>query len=264
MENEVEKDTIYKMEIPEIIIIILIIFLWFLSIRKFTKQFERIRTTHYREIPYSYQSKTFNENKITIVKRETDSVIYAAQPKLTRSKSFPSDQINNSNSNNSGFKNNSKNCSTEAINYKEFTSNHSINNNVCRKKSTSNTQIYVAEYSTRPLSKTVKTTSGSLSPILVEFDCSPKKFNSGLISSTLNETNIHSNYLMPINSNLINPSLIPPIVRRSLLDLHRRSVEHVTSSQIQHKGLKKDDFIYKSFERTDSTNERSHFLESPV
>jgi hypothetical protein len=203
------------MEIPEILIIGVIILLWLLSIKKFTKQFERIRTTHYREIPYSYHATKINDNKITIVQHETDSIIHAATYKTSRSKSLPSDQY--------------KIIDDNETNKNKSSSNSENNSPQNKKNELKLKRISISNCALK---------SDSLSPIVVEFDASPKKLGS---ICTFN-----------IKSNLINPLLIPPIVRRSLLDLHRRSAEHL-AIQMPHRDYPIDTYFHKSCDRVNKT-----------
>lgn len=55
----------YFIRLPELIVIGFILMLWILALRKFFKNFDKIRTTHYREIPYKYRIKDpENLNKV--------------------------------------------------------------------------------------------------------------------------------------------------------------------------------------------------------
>ena len=235
------------MEIPEILIIGVIIFLWLLSIKKFTKQFERIRTTHYREIPYSYHAKKIND-KITIVKHETDSIIHAASYKTSRSKSLPSDQYKIIDDNET--KNTASNSENSSPQYRKKDDKLQINKIKLQRKSISNQQLFISNAQNSPLKSK---NSDSLSPIIIEFDASPKKLGS------ISAFDTNSKYLYSQqNRNLINPLLIPPVVRRSLLDLHRRSAEHL-AMQMPQKEF--SSYFHKSCDRVDKSDV---FIESNV
>ena len=242
------------MEIPEIIIIALIIILWLLSIKKFIKQFERIRTTHYREIPYSYYSKKINDNKITIVKRETDSIIHIAPQKISRSRSLPSNQFQNKSISEKNFDINNKNTNNSpSTTHIQNSSNQIYNSFNLKRKSISNNELCKQSSISSPFKSLIlnKKNADSLSPIIFEFDASPKK----IVQSK--DSNLHENptrFLFSPNKNLINPLLIPPIVRRSLLDLHRKSAEHLNYTT--QKAMYKNAIFFK-------TNE-NEFVESPV
>lgn len=315
------------MEIPEIIIIAIILILWFLSIRKFTKQFERIRTTHYREIPYSYKSqKLVHDNKITIVKRETDSVIYAPSIKrMSRSKSYPSVHSNENVITNVKSENN-----INTINNERKASNKDEIMNEIRKRSRSernvnnryynmtlNSQTYNDNYTSITSNSALHNHRGSTAevksihyikcipaddsrlPFLVELDGSPRRINQYLYKAAdkssydsikaeirrnsqlltiqnergyqkgekkqKNVLSKQAEYNTSISSEedhqYIDPFLIPPIVKRSLLDLHRRSAEHISSTLAQ-KNLNKKNNVFKSVDRVNI--EKTRFLESPV
>lgn len=217
--DSIDKSNSFKMELPEILIIAFIIFLWLLTIRKFIKQFERIRTTHYREIPYSYRTKKMNDNKIIIAKHETDSIIHAIPFKTTRSKSLPSDQYKDKNKANPSSVNSSPEKNRDEICGNNF-----------QRKSISSHQLFNTNDSIGMKN------SDSLSPIIIKFDSSPKKIGSMKFSTNAFNDNYSKPsfvYVKNETRDLINPFLIPPIVRRSLLDLHRRSAEHITIQMIQ-------------------------------
>lgn len=79
-----------EMRTPEICVIILILCLWVLSLRKLVKHFDKLSSTHYREIPYKYRLKDpENIANIKIVNNQNESVIYSRDPvKSLRSKSI--------------------------------------------------------------------------------------------------------------------------------------------------------------------------------
>lgn len=77
--NEFTND--YYIRLSEIIIIVFILILWILSLRKFFKHFEKIRTTHYREIPYKYRLKDpENLSKVRVCRYPSQSVIFTNDP----------------------------------------------------------------------------------------------------------------------------------------------------------------------------------------
>ena len=91
----------YNIRLPEIIIIAFILLIWLLSLRKFTKSFEKIRTTHYREIPYKYRIKDVeNLNHVHIASNQKDGIIFTRDPinnLIAESKLYPYDIISNAN-----------------------------------------------------------------------------------------------------------------------------------------------------------------------
>lgn len=77
--NEFSND--YYIRLSEVIIIVFILILWILSLRKFFKNFDKIRTTHYREIPYKYRVKDpENLNKIRVCRYPSQGVIFTNDP----------------------------------------------------------------------------------------------------------------------------------------------------------------------------------------
>lgn len=71
----------YYIRFSEIIIIAAIIVFWLLALRKFTKNFDKIRTTHYREIPYKYKIKDVeNLKSVNVTHAAKDGVIFTRDP----------------------------------------------------------------------------------------------------------------------------------------------------------------------------------------
>ena len=91
----------YYIRVSEIFIIIFILLFWFMSLRKFTRNFDKIRTTHYREIPYKYKVKDVeNINNVNIASNVKDGVIFTRDPinnLIQESKLYPYNIISNHN-----------------------------------------------------------------------------------------------------------------------------------------------------------------------
>lgn len=91
----------YYIRVSEIFIIVFILLFWLLSLRKFTRNFDKIRTTHYREIPYKYKVKDVeNINNVNITSSAKDGVIFTRDPinnLIHESKLYPYDIISNQN-----------------------------------------------------------------------------------------------------------------------------------------------------------------------
>jgi len=156
-------------------------------------EFERIRTTHYREMPYSYRRVLQDTSKIRIVKRETDGVVYLPTlSTLSRTRSYPSDIA--------------ETCETE-----KKKANLKVRNEVTNESS---------------LNTTTKTEL--IAPFVTQLNASPNKNLRRLSQSRLSELQFNAEFQNNKSLDLINPMLIPPLVRRSLLDLHQKSMDNLS------------------------------------
>lgn len=88
----------YHIKITEVFIILGIILFWLMAIRKFTKNFDKIRTTHYREIPYKYKLKDVeNLDAVNVTSNQKDGVIFTRDPinNMIRNSKLPHEIISN-------------------------------------------------------------------------------------------------------------------------------------------------------------------------
>ena len=187
------------MRLPELIVIMIILALWALSLRKFVKNFDKIRTTHYREIPYKYKDPQ-NINQIRVVKNQSESVIFPKDPLVKKSRSYLAD-LNKI----SSYENES------------ISSYQSKNLNFAEKKR--NSESLASVNSKKYLYMKNQTDDRRESLTLEE----KRRY----YFKTKRKPSIKNRYK---NSNLIDTSMLAPIIRRSLLDLHQKSVEHLNSN----------------------------------
>ena len=262
LESANEFSSGYEVSRTELIVIMLILLLWILSLRKFVKNFEKIRTIHYREIPYKYKSKEpDNLSQVRVVKRPKEGVIYSKEPvKCSRSRSFPLD----SNSERGGASVTSlskieSNLSGKHSNKSSWDSSCSFEN--ARRDGNSNMadddELLLNEASAVAMSKSRRSKRSS------SLDANEYKMNarqsrnqddSGLhdqiyssdsrnkdarATSGKSQTNSTSNrsannFLNPnMTSNLIDTNLLSPLIKRSLLDLHAKSIENIAATASQ-------------------------------
>jgi hypothetical protein len=186
--TKIDNLEIGKMDITEIIIIFFILALWFLMVRKFIKKFETIRTTHYREIPYSYHQKNLSDqNRIKIIKQEQESMIHISPLKISRKSIGP--LIVEKNENELSFDNN------DVI----LTRNNSFSLDNINKLSVQNLSSIIKYNSSPRIVRQIAYNDEYIDRLSIGTD--------GTKHGSMN--------------NLIDPLKIPSIVRRSLLDLHR-------------------------------------------
>lgn len=171
-----------KIDLAEIIIIVIILALWFLMIRKFIKKFDTIRTIHYREIPYSYHQKNLSEqNRNKVTKQEQETMIHISPLKEYRKSLGPLIIEKDDNDIN-------------------LNGNNSFSLDYLNRRSVLN------------------------SPSLINYKSSPRIFRQIAYNDEyVDRSSIGTDGTTRHGSmnNLIDPLLIPSIVRRSLLDLHK-------------------------------------------
>ena len=188
----------------EFIVILFILFIWILSLRKLIKNFEKLRTTHYREIPYKYRIANQTNTK-------------------ARAYEFQSDKTNSPNKTTFRQQNIANETNKKVVNFS------GINDELQSKSILEINKIDQKE---------------------IEY------IDTKVIQVDENE-NEHG-YLPKLNkknSELINPALLlSPLVRTSIIDLHRRSMENLAninneSSSIRILTSKKKDICVKKKNR---------------
>lgn len=217
----------------EIFVIIIVLTLWVLSLRKFVKNFEKLRTTHYREIPYKYRLKDpENINHVKIVNNQNESVIYSRDPiKSLRSKSLAFEHDLSS-----------PRCSLTLSDTKN------------------NGNIIINESFLKPISAIRKEYSNSLNSINVkrieqDQDFAYQNMNKNLLFSTPRYQNTDSNFLNPLYN-------LSPLIRQSLLDLHQKSVENLSGLSTPQRN--KSSLKSKQQNQSQAHQNSVQFLESPV
>jgi hypothetical protein len=180
----------------EIALIIVILLLWLFSLRKFLKKFEKLRFTHYREITQKYRlHEPQNLNQVRVCRKQTDSVIYSRDP-IKRLSIYPTaidDEKQTLKTKLSKAKLISSDIRIYESNENDSISVESLNN-------FSKFSSLDAKPSTKRRTESKLKKNTSLEPFV-------KRSN---------------NFLDP------NVIMIPSLVRSSLLDLHRRSVENLS------------------------------------
>ncbi|CAF0852176.1 unnamed protein product [Brachionus calyciflorus] len=206
----------YAMKPVEIVVIIFVLVLWILSLRKFYKTFDKLRTTHYIDVPYKYKIKDpHNLSHVKVVNNQTESVIYSRDPikslkiKLypdepsllqARSSSSPSEVDRNKFKNNDFYLN--RRIGSNSFSCLNMHENESIYDNRFHYDSCGNR----------------KKNSLSNNNIL------------GVMGYSQEED--ASKFLNPLYN-------LSPLIKKSLLDLHKKSIENLaqTSTSINNKSL---------------------------
>jgi hypothetical protein len=261
----------FQLKFNEIIFILLILLLWILSLRKLFYNFEKLRTTHYREIPYKFRGNNPNKiEEVRIVKNQTESVI-CDRRKSIRSKSLC--LVNNKLEAHTFHTNSVKprliniggnNENTTIINFcnennnviNETTSRQSSRKSFQFDSSNLKTQISVAKFRSESESSSQSENSlqseKKLSSSMDNISECGESFNKNYIKVRHSDaaTHIFSKDFDPISSNengnnvskgqmldafrepsnLIDTTRLSPIVKKSLLDLHQKSIENVAAA----------------------------------
>ena len=182
----------------EIALIVVIILIWLYSLRKFLKKFEKLRFTHYskeKEISQKYRlHEPHNLNQVRVCRKPTDSVIYSRDP-IKRLSIYPTTQEEEK----STLKMKISKAKLISSDIRIYESNEDETNSI--ESLTSVSKIS---------SKDTK--------------CNTKKSEGKLKKNTSLEPFVKR------SNNFLDPNLmmIPSLVRTSLLDLHRRSVENLS------------------------------------
>jgi hypothetical protein len=216
-----------SIRLTELIVIIFIIFIWILSLRKLVKNFEKLRTTRYREIPYKYQS-----NQINSKSRHYD------------------------------FQNESVSKSTfRQLNHNETNKKVNFNLNDKKNELKSSSSLDLNNFEAYQLKD-------------IEFIDTKIVLNTEVENETVSLKNTLN---LTSESELINPSLLSPIIRTSLIDLHRKSMENlwninescsvstfsIESKKTQKKIEKKKNF-FSFFKKKSKTNESINYDETKL
>ncbi len=275
-----------KMNGTEIFVICIILLLWVLSLWKLIRNFDKLSTTQYRQIPYKYKLKDpQNIGKVKIVNNSNDAVLYTRDPlkqlkarsidDLTTSITLKIDPIKlkNKRATLHNFLFNNRKDSTASTSrqdesledeYRRVGENYSLNNANLDKY-----QIYVRQNSQNSsgcpggLRKNLSLTS------LCEVN--EREMRRKASSTKRHSLKEHDVHLITINqynnsdnnqnrgqiykqSSLLDPNLLSPLVRRSLLDLHQKSVENVrTRLSSENSSIKKDESVGPSITQTPSS-----------
>ena len=204
----------YSIRPTEIIFIFLILLLWAFSLRKFLKNFDKLRITHYREITHKYQiHEPQNINQIRVCNKPTDSVIHSRDP-IKRLSLYPR----------------SPEVDKKSLSVKDLKA-YDLN----EKLSHTTSVLSLDEGSSRYSS--------------VEASPNLRHYQSIVDGRRLAYKVQKIDSLEPErNCNLLDPNVIPPLVRSSLLDLHRRSMENLsvasnTSNATSHLFARKENAV---------------------
>ncbi|CAF1244506.1 unnamed protein product [Adineta steineri] len=167
VDNNKDDDRIDPLRVPEIIIVLCVLALWFGSILLFIRHSELLRIRH-RDLPYRLSAKApMNLNHITVVNRTSDMVIHS-KPRLSGTGSYTTP----------------------------------VYNHTMDEYSNSNTTSPSYPHTTRkgrPRGSTISIMSTTKYPY------------------------------PPNNDQFLNPYMISTDVRRSLLDLHRKSIDNLSA-----------------------------------
>lgn len=274
-DSESSNEFTNEMHVPELMVILLIIVLWILSLRKLVKHFDKLRSTQYREIPYKYRMKDpENLNHIKIVNNQNESVIYSRDPiKSLRSKSIAACANESGGScsmSGASYRKGSTSFAKFSTPFQEFL--HNSNETKRRKAS----EFYPrGSVLTESLEKSLFASNGKH------------------LSTSLNNLNVSNGNMLPIKrsvdclgpgndrlkkahtqdnaptSNLLNPALLSPFIRRSLLDLHQKSVENLAAAAATHSYHQSNSTAASSSANsnpptTATTTKRSRFKMKPI
>jgi len=81
IENATEFTSGFNLRLSEVLVILFILMLWLLSLLKFMQHFNKIRITHYREIPYKYFLKDpENLSQVRVCRYPSQGVIFTNDP----------------------------------------------------------------------------------------------------------------------------------------------------------------------------------------
>lgn len=190
----------YAMKPVEILVILFVLVLWILSLRKFFKTFGKLRTTHYRDVPYKYKLKDpENINHIKVVNNQTESVIYSRDP--IKSLQFNLYQENS-------------HAKTTLLTPEPFVERNLFGPNGNR-KIVSNSFSCLNMYE-----------NGNMNETEFHFDV-----NGMRKKNSVSNGNIQIPADLEPNTQLLNPLYnLSPIVRKSLLDLHKKSIENLAQA----------------------------------
>ncbi len=261
----------YYLKLTEVLIIAGIILFWLMAIRKFTKNFDKIRTTHYREIPYKYKLKDVeNLSAVNVTPNSKDGVIFTRDPinnMIRNSKlSYPYAIISNiptTNNSVSSFKahtmSNTSNETAAIGGSRKFTQRHKFANHKSKNLNESSFDSRES-YLVNPRRKI----SNSLVNLSNKRQVSLRRDDSILndniyrsnqdkvrIQNRLNQTSVVSPVLANTNEfhsrscrqkvmkkqqSIDNhPLNISPLIRRSFLDLHKQAIENSTRRKKENK-----------------------------
>jgi hypothetical protein len=199
----------------EIVIIVIIVAIWGLSIRKFIKKFERIRTTHYREIPYNFRFQQSNLNQLRIVKEEEQ--IFPIEPiKVERSRSIISRDVKPLSFDLAKAGVESKRSFNET-----FKNHHK---NPCDRPNRPETNMRFFDVDSH-----FKFDPMPSSTLLLDMDTNPVRIKKS--AQVKSNQDLNSAVQEHLSTELNDTSLIQAIVRRSLLDLHRKSMINISNQQ---------------------------------
>lgn len=187
----------YTMKPVEILVILFILVLWVLSLRKFFKTFGKLRTTHYHDVPYKYKLKDpHNISHIKVVNNQTESVIYSRDP----------------------------------IKSLQF--------NVCHDNVQTQSNLVLPEFFRNKISpglvinKKIGSNSFSCLNTLEQQNINDYKYHFDVNGRCKKNSLSNGDIQMPLDfdqsNQFLNPMYnLPPIVRKSLLDLHQKSIENL-------------------------------------
>ena len=251
----------YELRLIEILFIVFILFLWICSLRKFVKNFDKLRTTHYREIPYKYKLKDpQNINQVRVVHNQTESVIYSRDPiKKLNPGSLKSEEglLSSKRSSTSSKTITISPSKTKLIvESPDLTiqSTENLNENFsCEKikfdiedlsignRNSGHSRSYESLKHLDSLDEREECSSlGSLSNMnkirkqpKVSIEKNMDRFNNNESIKRRYAYQTQKNQSLSTKSNsLLNPNMLSPFIRQSLLDLHQKSVENITAANL--------------------------------
>lgn len=239
----------YNMKPVEILVILFVLVLWVLSLRKFFKTFGKLRTTHYRDVPYKYKLKDpHNINHIKVVNNQTESVIYSRDPIKSLQVNMYQDNVQTQSSFVSPELFRDKFSPGLIVNKKIGSNSFSCLNTLEQQQ---NINDWKYHYDVNGRCKKNSLSNGNIQ-MRVDFDQS-------------------NQFLNPMYN-------LPPIVRKSLLDLHKKSIENLAQGNSSERSIPrtKNRLLGKAKSNSSFTNSMNRkrffqkenlsvqFLESPV
>lgn len=238
----------YNIRFSEILIIIGILIFWLIAVRKFSKSFDKIRTTHYREIPYKYKTKDL-ENPTSLHSSQKETEAFKRDPlnDLVHESKFvyPYDIMSNNNTAASSVYSFNQHCVREnndpmprsqrrrlqfsilrnsTLNTCSFESKDAI----CkRKKNISNSLVNIRRPYSNRLKSHYRRDDSSLNDNIYRSKMqkvNTKRLNSISYTPRSSRSNEGQFKLNKSNSGTMNP-----MVRRSILDLHKYVMDQKSS-----------------------------------
>lgn len=258
IENATEFTSGFNLRLAEVLVILFILMLWLLSLLKFMQHFNKIRITHYREIPYKYFLKDpENLSQVRVCRYPSQGVIFTNDPvalvSQTRQYSMCSDLLmtpkhsltiraNSQDDSLMKQKRFSKLNMVRSIVISEV--DDEINNKSIiseKNKGSNDTMNYIDNDESMYLQQNSNPTPPSSSPPPPPQPLLPTTRSKiqihHLDDSNLNESIYHRtvdqrrrlfrNSILVNRKHFIDHLSVSPIIKKSIIDLHRRSIENI-------------------------------------